>query len=128
MILTITVTKEILEASKMCGRFDKQQVGGIGENCAVALAVRDIFPNAYVATEVICPLGISVGAHQAEIKLPREVSDFIRVFDFANPEKRIQLPELSFDINIPDSIIEQIDISEISKLLEGHPTLKLQTV
>jgi hypothetical protein len=121
MILTITVTKEILEASKNCG---EEKPASISESCAIAFAVRDIFPEATVTLKNIYPFLFS----SSEILLPPVACEFIKTFDMSTPEERPLLPELSFDIEIPEDVIEQIDISEISKLLEGHPTLKLQTV
>lgn len=44
--LKITVTKEILEKSKNCG-----DAYGAGKNCAIALAVRDVFPMAWVGMD-----------------------------------------------------------------------------
>ncbi len=52
----IMITKEILEKSKLCSSNDKTyQVAG--ENCAIALALKDLFPNIYVGNHSISPLG-----------------------------------------------------------------------
>lgn len=116
--LEIKVTKEILERSKYCGVFDNKRAS----NCAIALAVRDIFPTACVGLFEIFekennPKGFA--------RLPQKACDFISIFDFASVEERPYLPELTFEIEIPDDIIQSIDISEITKTLTNHPNLKL---
>jgi len=121
--LTITVTKEILERSKNCGFGEMENVS---TNCAVALAVRDIFPKAIVTACAFYPyLHLP---HQQEncIILDRKTIDYIRKFDSTPVIFRPGLPEYSFTLNIPDSIIDQINIDEIKPLLINHPTLKLQ--
>ena len=41
--MRIKITQEILERSKMCG------IGtDVGFNCAISLAIRDVFPNSFV--------------------------------------------------------------------------------
>lgn len=114
--LQIKITKDILERSKMC-----PMDSTVSSNCAVALAVRDIFPEASITSRYITPfLG-------ASIRLPEKASNFIYEFDMLSysPEQRLKLPEMEFEIDIPDSIINQIDISNI---YENHPTLKLVEV
>lgn len=129
--LKIKVTKEILEQSMYCGL--SYEVVSTPENCAVALAVRDIFPKAWVMFEereeenkiaVINAFGIQC---EDTIVLPGFVKEYIDQFDYLKrePEKRIHLPELEFEIEIPEDIIEQINIEELRGLLQNHPTLQL---
>jgi hypothetical protein len=35
------------------------------------------------------------------------------------------MDEIEFSIQIPNYIVEKIDISSLTKILEGHPTLEL---
>lgn len=123
--LRITVTKEILERSRFCG-FASGQLPT--SHCAIALAIRDIWPNACIEEE-----GIFVDATNKEgrfwrgifdIKLPYEATTFIQEFDSATIIQRPLLPEISFEITIPEEIIDQINIDELKPLLENHPTLE----
>jgi hypothetical protein len=119
MKLKISVTKEILEESKMCG-YDNPNVG---RNCALALAVRDIFPSAYIRLE-----SISIkGQHdiKTQIRLPVVASIFIAEFDQNSPDERAAMQPLSFEIDIPDEVINRIDITEVTELLKDHKTLQL---
>lgn len=73
MKLKIKVTKDILERSKMCSTM-------IGENCAIALAVRDIFPNAWVEEADIMP-HFPKQNFSEYIPLPLSAKMFIEQFD-----------------------------------------------
>jgi hypothetical protein len=126
--LKIKVTKEILKKSMYCGT-KSESTELIVKNCAVALAVRDIFPEACVASRYICPFGSRSNpmGPEYDIELPQEASSFISRFDgyMAIPEMRLKMEEFEFEVEIPDIVIEQINIDEIKPLLENHPTLKL---
>lgn len=100
----------------------------VSQSCAVALAVQDIFPRASVGTTHINPFPWDIMARP--IYLPPEAIAFINQFDdlAGKPEERMALPELSFEVEIPEEILATIDISEISVLLENHPTLKIREV
>ena len=114
----IKVTKEILELSKACGAPD--DVETIGDNCAIARAMKDIFPDAFVTGQDIYPFGIDEDNKLADLKItmPKIAQDFIIAFDTLceNPNSRPLLPEFEFDISIPDEIISQINIDEIRTL------------
>lgn len=115
--LRITVTKEILERSKNCaGDSD------IISNCAIALACRDIFPKATVGCGSLVFVG---GNYEHWVILPSVAADFIRRFDDSSPQQRVVLPEISFEIEIPDEVIATINIDELKPLLENHPTLAI---
>ena len=116
--LKIKVTKEILERSKYCGGGDLN----VSQNCAVALAVRDIFPKAAVDGDYIWP---DADIKEGLMPLPREVSAYIIEFDNLYPQDRPKLPEIEFEVEIPDSVIEKINIEELKPLLQNHPTLQL---
>lgn len=117
--LKIKVTKEILERSKYCGEY-KSAI-----NCAIALSVRTIWPDAHVYLDEMYATKDAVGNAMASIALPVEAREFIEKFDRTIPHDRPNLPELEFTIDIPDAVIEQINIEEIRPLLINHPTLEL---
>jgi hypothetical protein len=119
--LKIKVTKEILMKSRYCGTVNT------GESCAIACAVRDIFPNAYVGTREIFvnKEDLDDDACKQTIQLPEEATEFIHEFDKGNPASRTELPELEFIVDIPDAVIDHINIDEIRPLLTNHPTLEL---
>lgn len=114
--LQITVTKEILKRSMMCGVDDAEN---ITENCAIALAIRDVFPRAYVGCEKLF-----FGVPDLSVKLPYEAAKYVRRFDSLRDAtiERLDLPEITFEVEVPDEVIDKIDIS---KIYEGHPTLQL---
>lgn len=117
--LKIKVTKDILEKSKWCGRDGK----AISFNCAVSLAVRDIFKNGQVDGEYFYPrMGKYYGLG---ILLPHGTQCYVRSFDRSSPSERLHLPEHEFEVSIPDQIVNQINIDELRPLLENHPTLEL---
>jgi hypothetical protein len=117
--LKIKVTKAVLNESKNCGILN----GGkpMATNCAIAVAVRDIFPNAIVTKSSIGLFGFD----REIIENDQKTMDFITKFDSSFPEQRPSLPEFEFEMSIPDSVIEEIDIEELKPLLENHPTLHL---
>jgi hypothetical protein len=124
--LKIKVTKEVLFKSRMCQT-------ELGMNCAISLAVRDILPNAIVGRYYIAPFyytGYKNGENwepdrTCMIPLPIEASSFTQDFDYSAPAQRVLLPELEFEITIPDEVIEKINIDELRPLLQNHPTLEL---
>jgi hypothetical protein len=122
MKLKIKVTKEILRKSMLCGTTFGSKVAA---NCAVSLAVREIFPNALTGNDsiVIDSLNLSKG----EILLPYEAMVFIRKFDGLKiiPHLRPHLPELEFEVELPQDYIDSINIDEIKELLKDSKTLEL---
>jgi len=113
----IKVTKEILALSKDCGQ---NEIEIIGKNCAIALAMKDIFPEVFVSGYYIHPFGSDDEDPMAnlEIPLPKIAQDFVRLFDSlsAIPGVRPMLPEFEFEISIPDEIIAEINIEEVRNL------------
>ncbi len=119
--LKISITKEIIKECKNCG--NEYEEHEIGKNCAVAVALSDIFPNVYITNYYIFPFGIE---HEYEkeqvlkIPLPIIAQQFIKLFDGfrLTPKLRLLLPDFEFTINIPDEVIEQINIDEVKELIE----------
>jgi hypothetical protein len=120
--LKITVTKEILEKSKWCGyKLDNEEFKLTSQNCAIALAVRDVFPNAGVGANSV----LLDPPSEYFTNLPQEAIDFITAFDKSDPGVRSRMTPISFEIEIPDSVIGKINIEELRPLLVNHPTLQL---
>lgn len=122
MKLKIKVTKQILEKSKNCGVTELN--GFRGMSCAVALAVRDIFPEANIGAGEIWPFWPN---QKVVIILPDNAKSFISRFDRTSPYGRTLINEMEFEIKIQNDVIDQINIDEIKPLLENHPTLELIT-
>jgi hypothetical protein len=118
----IRVTKLVLEKSKYCSSegHDQQM---IGEHCAIAVALKDLFPDVYVSGNNIHPFGFNATSsyYNLSIELPQVAKDFIKVFDSLckMPSVRCLLPEFDFDISIPENIIAEIRIDEIKRLAES---------
>jgi hypothetical protein len=119
--LKIKVTKEILEKTANCPSNSKAAT-----NCAVAVAIRDIFPKAWVERHELYFDINDVGNMMATTtKLPKKASGFIQRFDSLYPAQRKKMKPIEFEITIPDNVIEKINIEELRPLLENHPTLEL---
>lgn len=120
--IKINVTQEILEASKMCGI----EPGCVGSNCAVALAVREIFPKAWVEDIQILPFfaeGKGINNVDYAIALPEKAKLFIKTFDTTTPEERIELNPFSFEVELPEIVIDKLaegweEVLKESKTLE----------
>jgi hypothetical protein len=111
----IKVTKEILELSKECGAHNDFDT--IGKNCAIAITLKDIFPEVVVTDYYIFPFGIDNKNKLDELRIvmPKIAQDFVKVFDSLSAihKLRLLLPEFEFEISIPDEIISQINIDEV---------------
>jgi len=115
----IAITKEIIAQCKNCGTGD--DTGRVENNCAIAVALTDIFPKVYVTNLYIFPFGID-GDKEKDIKIPMPViaQQFIKLFDGFRftPRLRLMLPEFEFIIDIPDEVIEQVNIDDVKELFE----------
>lgn len=109
MKLKINITKEVLKKSMWCGTGEMEWCF-ITKSCAIALAICNVFPNASVIPGKINLIGTGIS-----IKLPNEATKFIETFDSLRntPEERLNLPEFSFEIEVPESVIDQINIDDI---------------
>lgn len=131
--LKVKVTKEILEETKMCGISDiphtpESNVENIMENCAIAVAVRGVLGKVQVGEFNIDFFENVDGkdTHICCIELPDAASDFIQEFDRNLPEARVNMPELEFEIEVPDIIINKIgDMEEVRDLISSSKTLEL---
>ena len=117
--LKVSITKDIITRCKHCGGENTEHI--IGKNCAIAFALADIFPNIYVSGYSILPFGIDT-EKEKDIKIPLPViaQQFIKLFDgfSLTPKLRLMLPEFEFTIDIPDEVIDEINIDELRILAE----------
>ena len=122
--LKVKVTKEILKKSMTCGCFSPK----VAANCAVALAIREIFPEATVGYTGFRPFhknkwGVFSG-HDGE--------RFIIQFDSLRrtPEKRLELPETVVTLDITDEIIDHLStmIPNYEEVVNAQPHLELVTI
>lgn len=129
MTIKIHITKEILEKSMYCGvDIDKP----ISKNCAVSLAIRDMFPDAAVNYNRIffnakdAKLYFSKAALQEDssVILSFDTLRWIKTFDWTPVDKRLKLPPFSFEIDIHDSVIDKIGIEEVEKILSKSLTME----
>jgi len=114
MKILIKVTKDVLRRSAMC-KMDNE----VTTNCAFALALKDVFPKAWAG---ISTISFAPGAY---IKTPEKMRNFMFEFDSLTPEERKDMPEQSFEIEVPQEIIDQIGLSEVYKILSESKTLEL---
>lgn len=112
MKLKIKITKDVIQRSMWCGT--KGDNGKMtSTNCAVALALRDVFGLVRVDGRTIWFWDIK---GKPEIPLPQMAKDFINQFDGASPvQRRDHLPELEFEIDLPKEVIDAINIDDIAR-------------
>ena len=124
--LKVKVTKEILKESMMCGHGSTKDT--VASNCAVALAVREIFPEAKVGCIIFRPYH----KNKWEVVSEHDGFDFIRQFDIlkCTPEKRLELPETVVTLDITDEIIDHLStmIPNYEEVVNAQPHLELVTI
>ena len=115
----IVITKKIIEQCINCGTSDDPRL--VENNCAIAVALADIFPEVHVTSRYIFPYGID---HEKRLQIPIPViaQQFIKLFDGfrLTPRLRLLLPEFEFTIDIPDEVIEQVNIDDVRFLIENN--------
>jgi hypothetical protein len=106
----IQITKEIITQCKEVGVFD--DIDSIGDKCPIAVAIKHIFPEVHVSDHFIYPFGRDI---EKKIDLPAVAQHFVNLFDSLRPipRTRLLIPAFDFDIDIPDEVIEKIDIREL---------------
>jgi len=59
--------------------------------------------------------------------LPEAATKFIKKFDSLVqwPEKRLELPELEFEIDVPDAVVDEVDIEQVRELLKTEKHLEI---
>lgn len=114
MKIKISVTREIYRKTMWCTAMD------ITRSCAIALAVREIAPKARVGSHYVSWDGVCVPKNSTE----HNQGNMITKFDETSPSDRPNLPEFSFEVDFPDSMVEQIGIEELTAILEKSETLE----
>jgi hypothetical protein len=122
MKLRIKITGDILKKSMLCGHGEEMVLN----NCAVALACREIFPDCYVDDSYLRPFG-NRNNEELFIKLPPAARIFIRRFDSlaSQPELRLNLPETEFEVELPQQLVDAINIEDLLQVLKSSSTLEL---
>lgn len=113
MKLKVTVTKDHIKKSMWCGLGNPSK-HPISKNCAISKAIIDILPDAQVNLGHIYVIN-KYDIEYCRINLPVEANMFISKFDqfMEDPGKRLELPELEFEIEIPTELIDSINIDNI---------------
>lgn len=114
MKILIKITKEVLEKTKMC------EADKLSENCAISYAVRALFPLA-ITQRTYMWFGNKEGDYTS---LPMKAREFITAFDSLFPEERVKMKPFSFEIDVPDSVINEIGIGQVYKILSESKTLE----
>lgn len=120
--LKIKITKKLLEDSMGCQNKS--------DACVFARAFRDFFPKARVYHTAIYPFGKDLSTMAAvefgkSFATTQEIHQYIKDFDDCFWDEYQYLPEVEFDLPIPDWVINRINIDEIKPLLENHHCLQL---
>lgn len=113
---TISISKDILRQSKNCGHKAPEN----GTNCAIAIALKDIFPDVYVSADSIYPFGVSDDfCKKVNIQLPPIAQQFVKLFDgfYLTPGLRLLLPAFEFRIEVTDEVINMINIDELRPVI-----------
>lgn len=129
MKIKIKVTKEILERSACCTK------DLCTFNCAIAEAIREIFPWSSTGGTNINIwdsrknrdnwLSFRSSPHPIVISLPFNARLFIQDFDLRTPDLRIAMTPISFDIEVPNGLINQIGIGQVYKILSESKSLEM---
>lgn len=135
MKLQINITKEILEQSMWCSTATSSRSRcylyneGVGFNCAVALAINKLLPHAWVLSDSIDifeTLDQFINDECAyKIIMPSTVAQFIKAFDDYHPTERMNMTPFSFEIDVPEELINKIGIDEVYAILWQSKTLEL---
>jgi len=127
MRLKIKITKEVLEATKMCGldgfKLKGSEYEGFASNCAITYACRKLFPNCLTSNKIFMWDEYHIKVRIAN--LPASAKDFIVSFDEATPEQRVQMKPFEFEVELTSKALDLITIDEITKVLKTSTTLEV---
>ncbi|MBS1577906.1 MAG: hypothetical protein JST09_21595 [Bacteroidetes bacterium] len=106
----IEVTKEIIAQCIEIGAPGNSDI--VGNKCPVAIAVKPIFPEVHVSNFYLFPFGMHT---EHKILLSPVARNFVKLFDSLSmiPKTRSIIPAFEFTIEIPDTVLAQIDIGEL---------------
>ncbi len=124
MKVLIKITKEVLERSKMC------MIEQAASNCAISIAIIDLFPQARTY-QFTCNLLGDVDCTDVDctdmdsVTLPFEATSFIKRFDNSVASQRVLMTPFSFEIEVPEYVIEKIGLNHIYKVLSESKSMEL---
>lgn len=123
MKVRVNITPDVLERSKMCGLDGKRII----ESCMLQVAFSDLFPECVVLVSSVNLLGrASLGKPSGdEVILPEIAISNRRRFDSLQPHLRVLMTPFSFEIEVPEYVIERIGLSQIYKVLSESSTLEM---
>ena len=128
--LRITVGKAEIEAAKHCRHIPgvTDVMHSVGKNCAIAKAICALFPLSVVGAEEIYfykTLQINEMPY-CSVPLPGNAKKFIVEFDNNTPLARLKMDPISFDIEVPDEVIETVGgVEEATKIINEAQTLEI---
>lgn len=124
--LTINITKDVLKEAMYCGTLKSH--GLASESCGIAVAIRKIFPYAAVGMFSFAVDGRVKDPYDIiGIPLPPKAMLFISEFDklASCPHDRLKMGEFSFEVDIPEEVLNEVNIDEIREILKTSKTLEL---
>lgn len=111
MKFKLVITKDIINESKECGlKPDKMQVY---LNCALAEAYNELLPAHVCTDKVMFYTNKTFSTFIGQTPLTFEQQQFIRTFDKMTQYARYSLVGQEFDVEIPDTVIDQLYSSEV---------------
>ncbi len=131
-IFKITITKEVIDKSLMCGTaVENSNIEYVMGNCGIARAISELIPNIYVTEGWIRYFDLESNKIIEEPNIDSEQAKFIRKFDSYSktPNNRYSLVGKSFNINIPQEVIDyyyQDKMNEVYEILNKSDVLQLQ--
>ncbi len=135
MKIQINITKEVLKASMWCHKKGKSIECMTGSNCAIGRAVSDLFEGkTWVCYSgiIFYPQGLEFNENGGladtwtdNMDIPAIAQQFIRDFDEASPTDRTLMEPFSFEIDVPNEVIDMIGIGQVYKVLSESNTLEL---
>lgn len=119
--ILVRVTKEILAETRYCG--NTAHTGLLSRNCAIAQALKAIFPQVSVGHNYV----YIQTSRKTMIQLPSNVATFIYEFDRLRfkPEQRLSLTPITFELNVPNELIDEIGITQLKDLINETDNLVL---
>jgi hypothetical protein len=125
MKIRIHVTEEILRKSMYCPMLrtcPESELDIIKNDCAVSEAVRELFPRAKVFQT---GANLDWTVEDSCVSFNYETQAFIRSFDNVDDyDERLLIPAYSFELTVPQSLIDAIGITEIERILSESKTLE----
>lgn len=103
MKFKITITKDVIDKSLMCGTFQFKE--SVSQNCALAICYNQLIPDVGVGYPNVY---FSMGLNVVKEYMPQDQLNFIDAFDnmMCNHMQRYTLVGQTFDVEIPDEVIE----------------------